>query len=169
MIIGGIAILARGVRRMTTDVDVVVRGDAVEASTLVEAFERVGVVGRIPDALAFAASSLVLLLVHERSGVELDVSLAWTAFEHEALAARTPARFGGLELPMATAEDLVVFKAIAARPKDLDDAETLLVLYPDIDVERVRRIVRQLAAAAEADHVPKLLEAVLARAGKDGG
>jgi hypothetical protein len=42
---------------------------------------------RIRDAERFAGESLVLLLKHQPTGVELDVSMAGTDFEHEALAA----------------------------------------------------------------------------------
>lgn len=37
MIIGGIAVIARGVRRMTTDIDAVVLGDTIDLSTLLRA------------------------------------------------------------------------------------------------------------------------------------
>jgi prolyl-tRNA editing enzyme YbaK/EbsC (Cys-tRNA(Pro) deacylase) len=40
---------------------------------------------------------------------------------------------------MARAEDLVVFKALAARPKDIEDAAALLLLHSTIDLARVRR------------------------------
>jgi hypothetical protein len=43
----------------------------------------------------------------------------------------------------------VVFKAMAARPKDIEDATTLLLLHRDIDVDRARRRLGELAALAE--------------------
>jgi len=87
MVIGGIAIIARGVRRMTTDIDAVVRGDRVELVALLRFLAQSKIVPRIDDIHAFASESLVLLLRHEPTGVELDVSMGWTAFEHEAIAA----------------------------------------------------------------------------------
>jgi hypothetical protein len=117
MVIGGIAVIARGVRRMTTDIDAAVRGDRVEVSALVKLLGRGRIVPRIENAEEFAGVSLVLLLKHEPTGVEFDVSLAWTDFEHEAIAASTVAAFGTVNAPMAQAADLVVFKAIAGRAK----------------------------------------------------
>jgi hypothetical protein len=58
----------------------------------------------------------ILLLRHDPTDVQFDVSFAWTAFEHEAIAARTDTKYGSVVAPMACAEDLVVFKAMAARP-----------------------------------------------------
>jgi hypothetical protein len=36
----------------------------------------------------------VLLLRHDPTGVEFDVSFAWTSFEHEAISASSVAAFG---------------------------------------------------------------------------
>jgi len=156
MIIGGIAVIARGVRRFTTDIDAAVRGDAISIETLVEVLFRHGVVPRIPRAVAFARTNLVLLMRHEKTGVDLDVSLAWSTFEHEAIDAAEEASFGRVRAPMAMPADLVVFKAIAGRPRDIEDAEALLVLYPKTPIARTRRRVAQLTALAEA---PELLDA----------
>jgi hypothetical protein len=126
MIIGGIAVIARGVRRMTTDIDVVVLGEAVDTSKLLRTFARHAVEPRIEEAEAFAQKNLVLLLRHVPSGVDLDLSLGFTDFEREAIAQSTQAAYGPASFPMARAEDLVIFKALAARPKDIEDAAALL-------------------------------------------
>jgi tRNA(Met) C34 N-acetyltransferase TmcA len=149
MIIGGIAVIVRGVRRMTTDIDAVVRGDAVRLERLLQTLATQRILSRIDDAQAFARENLVLLLRHEPTGVDLDLSLAWTAFEHEALASAEVVHYGRVAAPMATPEALVVFKAMAARPKDIEDATSLLLLHEDIDVRRVRRHVHRLAALAD--------------------
>jgi hypothetical protein len=163
MIIGGIAVIARGVRRLTTDIDATVRGDGISVERLAEVLAQHDITPRIDDGLSFARQNLVFLLRHSPTGVDLDVSLAWSSFEHEALEARAPAHFGVVVAPMSSAEDLVVYKAIAARPKDLDDAEALLSLHPSIDRGRVRARVVELASLAEAPELVSVLDALLAR------
>ena len=164
MVIGGIAVIARGVRRFTTDIDAAVRGDAVSIETLLAKLVSFDIAPRVPDAVAFAEENLVLLLRHRETGVDLDVSLAWSAFEHDALATATQTSFGRVSAPMCTAESLVVFKAIAGRAKDIEDAEALLALYPDIDRGRVRGRVAELAALAEAPEILRALDELLERA-----
>jgi hypothetical protein len=93
--------------------------------------------------------------------VEFDVSMAWTDFEHEAIAASSVTAFGAVKAPMARPEDLVVFKAIAARPKDIEDATALLVLYPEIDRARLRERVRELARLAEQPDLVRGLETAI--------
>lgn len=170
MIIGGIAVIARGVRRMTTDIDATVRGDQADVASLVRALAKKRIVPRIDNAERFASESLVLLLRHDPTGVEFDVSMAWTDFEHAAIAASSVAAFGVVKAPMARPEDLIVFKAIAGRPKDIEDAAALLVLYPKLDRNWLRGRVSQLAALAEEPELATGLETAIATsATKPGG
>lgn len=125
MLIGGLAVIARGIPRQTIDIDAVVQAEAQDIETLVQVFERWGFTARIPDAVAFARQCQVLLLRHEPSGVPLDLSLGWLPFEWEAMSRATPVDLAGVTLPVATAEDLVVFKAIAWRDRDRGDIERL--------------------------------------------
>jgi hypothetical protein len=162
MVIGGIAVIARGVRRMTTDIDAAVRGDQVDVAALLAALAKKRIVPRLRNVERFASESLVLLLRHQPTGTELDVSMGWTDFEHEAIAASSITAFGAVKAPMAQADDLVVFKAIAGRPKDIEDATTLLVLYPEIDRAHLRERVRLLAALADQPELADGLNAAIA-------
>jgi hypothetical protein len=164
MVIGGIAVIARGVRRFTADIDVAIRGDKIEIPALLRALKKKRIVPRVSDAVELARTSLVLLLRHEPTGVDFDVSFAWTAFEHEAIEAASVILFGTVKAPIAQPDDLIVFKSIAARGRDIDDAVALLTLYPNIDLERVRARVGDLAAAAEVPELSYGLETVIAAA-----
>jgi hypothetical protein len=161
-IIGGIAVIARGVRRFTTDVDAAVRGDAIQTRQLTRLLAKHEIAPRIKGALRFAEQNLVLLLRHVPTGVDIDVSFAWSTFEHEALEASTPTRFGTVEARMCAPESLIVFKAVAGRPKDRDDIETLLSLYPRIDRQRVRTRVAELSELAEAPEMLQAFDTLLA-------
>jgi len=79
MIIGGIAVIARGVRRMTTDIDAVIRGDAIELDDLLPLLADHEITPRIDDAIAFARANYVLLLRHDPSKVDFDLSFGWTS------------------------------------------------------------------------------------------
>ena len=54
----------------------------------------------------------------------------------------------GVSLPLPTPEDLIIMKAVAHRPRDLTDIEAIIDAHPGLDVERVRRWVREFARAA---------------------
>ena len=66
-----------------------------------------------------------------------------TPFEIEALGRRQPLHVLGVEVPVATPEDLFVFKLIAGRPQDMADAHRIFALHgATFDLERVRRWCR---------------------------
>lgn len=111
---------------MTRDVDVAFSGAAVTLSGLLTDLNASGIVPRTDDAIGFAAQSQVLLARHAKTGVDVDVSLAWLPFEMEALSAASPTMLGAARLPVAQPEDLVIYKAVAWRPRDQQDIEHLL-------------------------------------------
>lgn len=165
MIIGGIAVIARGVPRQTVDIDAAVWAEHLDVDRLVRVLEHHAIVARIPDATAFARERQVLLLRHEPTGTPLEVSLAWLPFEREALDRATPVAFGSVVLPVATAEDLIIYKAVAWRDRDRADIERLLVLHGrSINLPRVRALVRQFAQALDEPERGPAFEAIVSRA-----
>ena len=56
----------------------------------------------------------------------------------------------GAHIPVALAEDLVIYKAVAWRERDRTDIERLLVTHRDrIDLGRVRRVLSEFAEALD--------------------
>ena len=164
MIIGGVAVIALGVPRLTIDIDATIAAERLSLELLVNALERQDIAPRIPDAIGFARERQVLLAAHRPSGTPIDISLAWLPFEKDALAARTRCDFAGIGIHIARAEDLLIYKMIASRPKDVEDAEGLLALHgPTMDLERVRGIVRHFADLLEDDGRPQVLERLIRR------
>jgi hypothetical protein len=165
MVIGGIAVIARGVPRVTRDVDATLEVRQLELDELVAALRTHELIPRIPDAVEFAAQHQVLLLRHEQSGVDVDISMAWLPFEVEAIAAAEKLRIAGVAVPIARPEDLVIYKAVAWRPQDQQDVERLLVKYgKQMNLERVRHLVREFAEALDDPARLDGLEQLIARA-----
>jgi len=165
-VIGGIAVIACGVPRVTRDVDIAFTAGRVPMAALVAELTALGIAPRIPDALTFATASHVLLLRHASSGVDVDLSFATLPFEHEAIASADRKVLAGAALPVARPEDLVIYKAIAWRPQDQQDVERLLALHGDaMDLTRVRARVGELSDALEVDRrsdLDALIDRVLA-------
>lgn len=150
MIIGGIAVIARGVPRLTVDVDATVWGAAVSLEALFSTLETHQIMPRISDARDLARRRQILLLEHRPTGTPLDLSLGWLPFEEEALKRATAVDFGGLSITVPQVEDLLVYKAVAWRERDKEDIERLLLVHgAEIDLDRVRDWVRQFAEALE--------------------
>ena len=168
MLIGGIAVIARGVPRLTRDVDATIDGASVKLEDLITWLGGVALVPRINDVLEFADANQVLLLRHEPSGVDVDVSIAWLAFELEAIAASDRLEIAGVRVHVARAEDLVIYKAVAFRPQDQQDIERLLTLHgATIDLARARRVVTEFATALDEPELCGQVAGIIRRVGLD--
>lgn len=164
MIIGGIAVIVRGVPRLTQDIDATIWGEDLDLETLIEKLSAYGILSRIDDVVRFARQRQVLLLRHEPSGTPMEVSLAWLPFEAEALGRATEEEFAGVHIRVAHPEDLVVLKAVAWRDRDRSDIERLLLLHAgNMDIERIRGIVAQFAEVLEEPERVDQFDAILAR------
>jgi predicted nucleotidyltransferase len=70
---------------------------------------------------------------------------------------------GGLHVRLPQVEDLLVMKAIAHRPKDLQDVEGLLDVHPSVNIDTVREQVRDFANAVSMSDLIEDFEKMLER------
>lgn len=151
MIIGGVAVQARGYARATRDVDAAVRADQVSLATLTKALTQSHIEPRIPDYEAMAAEGFMLLLEHRPTGTPIDLGLAWVDFEHAACARATLETFGRVKAPVICLEDLLVLKVLAWRDRDQNDVRNLLSLHAEVDTAAVAAQVGAIAQVMELD------------------
>ena len=150
LFIGGVAVAFLARPRTTNDVDGIVLVPDDGFSDFLRSAAKHGFPSRHSDAAAFARSKRVFLLRHARSGVDVDLSAGSLGFEQEIVRkARRVAAFGQ-SLPIPRAADLVILKAIAARPQDYADIAAVLDQNPRLDKKRVLRLVSLFAEILEA-------------------
>ena len=149
MVIGGVAASLLGRPRLTADVDVVLLLSVADLPHLMKAAAEECLLPRIADAENFARRHRVLLLRHEMSGVDVDVSLGILPFEVEAVERSEVHQAESISIRLPTPEDLIILKAIAHRPKDLQDIEAVIQNHPHIDRQRIRHWVQEFADALE--------------------
>ncbi|MBP6843797.1 MAG: nucleotidyl transferase AbiEii/AbiGii toxin family protein [Kofleriaceae bacterium] len=150
-LIGGHAVNTWIEPRFTSDIDLTVLADR---PALERALEELAVHGyQVVQAVgADAPSGPDFLRLAAASGPPLDIQTAKTDYQRQLIARAVATREG---LPVATAEDLVILKLIAHRPKDVVDLRGLVAL-PDLDWA----YVEQWAAAWEvADRLDVLRHA----------
>ena len=155
MVIGGVAASVLGRPRFTRDIDALVILPESDWQTALEDAAKFGIVPRIGQALEFARRSRVLLMRHAASGIDLDIILGGLPFETSAVESSRPYDVGGVSVRLPRVEDLLVMKAIARRPKDLEDIRGLLAAHPDADTGAARQWIREFATAAS---MPDMLE-----------
>jgi len=159
-VIGGVAAGFQGQPRLTEDIDAVVF-DA-DAATLIASGSRYGFEPRTEDALEFSRQTRVLLMRH-RSGVDIDLSLGGLPFEKEVIERAVVVDAGGLRIRVATPEDLIIMKALPRRPQDIADIAGIIEVQNQLDIERIRRWVREFSAILEMPEIFDDLEKLLRR------
>ncbi len=163
LIIGGVAVSLVARSRATRDIDVVILTDESKLKAFIDSGAAFGFAPRIADPLKIAEDSRLLLLAHQPTRNKLDVMLGALPFEKESIARGTTFRIGDLQVRVPTVEDLVIMKAVASRPADWADLDTLLDIHPQVDRRRVRRWVRRFADVLEDPEIMDRLEQLLAR------
>ncbi len=149
MVIGGIAVSLLGKERSTADIDAVMLLTLDELPELLAVAQREGLSPRIADVETFARRSRVVLLKHEASGINVDLSLGALPFEDQAVKRSKVWTEGDLHIPLPTPEDLIILKAVAHRPKDRDDIEGIMTRHPNLDWRRIEDWVQQFADVLE--------------------
>jgi len=162
VIIGGIAVGLLGKPRFTADVDAVFLLSIQDIPQFLELADTENIIPRIENAKEFAQKSRVLLLKHIPTETDIDISLGMLPFEEEMVERASTKSFANLSVRLPTPEDLIIMKAIAHRPKDLEDIRTIAENYPDIDSKRIAQWVTSFGDALESpelwDEVKQLLK-----------
>lgn len=148
-VIGALAVHRWGEPRATSDADfsalVPYGNERLALDTLLRRFK-----ARRPDARAFALADRVLLLTTD-AGIDLDVALASSLFEIEALELASSWEIvPAVTLRTCSAEHLIVYKLIAARPRDIVDVDGIVRTQGDrLNIDGIRRWGREFAELKE--------------------
>jgi hypothetical protein len=162
-LVGGLAASLLGRPRMTRDIDILASIDEDSWAHFIESGAAYGIVPRISDSLDFARQSRVFLLQHQESSIEVDIICAGLPYEHEIIAQAAPRDVAGHLVPVSRAEDLIIMKAVAQRPRDLGDIEGITDTQASIDWEYVIHMAREFAEALDASAILRTVELLRTR------
>lgn len=160
-IIGGLALQHWGEPRMTRDVDIAVLVAPEELKSFVDAvLERFN--ARSPDARAFALKHRVVL-IQTGQGVPIDISLGIPGYEEEALKRAVRVNFPEVgTLRLIGAEDLIIHKCVAGRPRDLEDVEVILIRQRlNLHLDTVRKWLEAFREVVDSHDPLELFEQIL--------
>lgn len=165
-LIGGLAVQRWGEPRVTRDVGLTLLcpfgHEAAAADLLLSEFRP-----RMADARQFALRNRVLLL-QAGDGIGIDIALGSLPFEERCVGRASDWELApGTVLRTCSAEDLVVLKAFAGRPRDWVDLENVLVRQRlSLDWALVVRELRPLLELRETPENLDRLQALWRRVGR---
>jgi hypothetical protein len=163
VVIGGIAFGVLGRARFTEDLDAMFLLSTQDIPHFLEEAKKEGIEPRVENAVEFAKKRRVLLLRHTMTDTDIDISMGIMPLEEEIVERSSVQEFDDtLQVRLPTPEDLIIMKAIAHRPKDMEDIRVLAAKYPKLDVRRIERWVKDYAELLYApdlwEEIRKILE-----------
>lgn len=165
LMIGGIAVGAIGEPRVTGDVDVIGYVPMDKAIGLIDAAIAAGF-QVAPDERAKLQATGTLRF--DKGPFQLDIILASLPFEDDARARARKHRLFGRLVPLPTPEDLILFKVLAGRDKDLVDAVGVARRHlAALDRRYLRASLEAVCELAEDLDPLRRLDEVLRKASSD--
>jgi predicted nucleotidyltransferase len=162
VLIGGAAVSLLAPARYTRDIDALVIFDVADVEDLVAEVERHGFRPRFAGMAEVAKQARVVAIVHDATGVPVDILLGCMPFEEEMICRARDYSSPDFGVRIATPEDLIIMKAVASRPKDLEDIRTLAAVYPGLDRDRVRHWIEQYGELMDDPNLWSRIEPLLA-------
>lgn len=163
LVVGGLAVVVVGEPRTTADADAVVFMTAAEAETLIRQAVEAGF--EIRQDVERERLRRTGTMRFRQGRFQIDLITASLPFEEAAYARASSLRLFGIRLPFPSPEDLILFKVLAGRDKDVIDATGIVRRHAGrIDRGYLESTLRAICELAE-DMAPwnRLME-VLARA-----
>lgn len=156
-LIGGLAVTVRGEPRVTADVDLVLGIDVERALELVKHLSGTPLRPLFAGVDELVQTALLLPLRHERTRIKVDLAIGLSGFEHQVIARATCVPLAGREVPVATAEDLILMKLLASRPRDTSDIDGIVARQREaLDWGYLFQTGASLQESLEIDILPHL-------------
>jgi hypothetical protein len=148
LVIGGLAVVAVGEPRTTADADALVFVSPAEAAALIRQAAKAGFeVREDVERERLAATGTMRF---RRGRFQIDLITASLPFEDAAYERASRHDLFGIRLPFPSPEDLILFKVLAGRDKDMLDAAGVVRRHGDrLDVAYLERTLRPICELAE--------------------
>jgi hypothetical protein len=151
-LIGGLATSLRGIPRVTVAVDLVIAVELRRALELLGTIEHSPFRPLLANPAEIVEKSFLLPLRHRVTNVKVDVAIGLSGFERQAIARAESIELSGVEVKVASAEDLLLMKVLAGRPQDEQDIQGLIVAQGEqLDWEYCLALAEQLGEAIGQD------------------
>lgn len=157
---GAQAVVAYGVPRLSADVDVTVELTPDEPERFTNDMRKAGFELRVDDP-EFVRLTRVLPFLHVATGMPLDVVLSGSGLEEAFLDRAEILEIGDVRVPTINAEDLIIAKILAGRPKDVEDAKGVWrARGQGMDASRIASILAQLEEALGQSDLSPVFEKI---------
>ncbi len=145
MVIGGYAVSIYGEMRLTQDIDITLGVDVDNFDNIIKVIsDDFIIVGEEPK--EFANKTNVIIAVDKTNQIRVDIIFSFIPFETEAVNNAQKIKILNNEIKIVSVDDLLVYKLLAGRAKDIDDAKNIYSCNENsINPEKITNILRELS------------------------
>ncbi len=154
-VIGGVAAIIYKLPRTTEDIDITLLTDIGEireiGKTFMESFSPLQ-----ENPLDFFERYFILPSIYEKTKIKVDFAAGVSGFDKKVIQRKKRAKFGQVNIWVCTIEDLIIYKLVASRSRDLVDIEHLFENNPKVDKEYLLKVAKQFIDLERGDIFEKL-------------
>lgn len=158
-VMGGLAVRAHAIPRPTNDVDITIALPRERLPNWFEHLENRGIT--VPEAYrsgwvdSVAGMPIIKLKTYldTKQSVDIDVFLSESEFQSSILARKVQVEVEGRPIWLISAEDLILLKLIASRPRDLIDVADILFVQGELDQDYMRKWSSPLGIETQLEQV----------------
>jgi hypothetical protein len=167
MLIGGQAVLLHGEPRLTQAIDITLGVTPERFGDALAACEAAGLTPLPTDIEAFVRDTFVLPAADPQTEIRVDLIFSTTPYEAEAIRRAVRIEVGGSQVPFASAEDLILHKLFAGRPRDVEDAAGVVRRKGrTLDWPYLRRWAIEFSGVPGREQLPEQVQALEAETGR---
>jgi predicted nucleotidyltransferase len=156
-LIGGQATSLLGQERVTADIDMVIAADVQSTLALTRTLESSNFRALFDDIDEVIQRAFILPLRHRSTDIKVDLAIGLSGFEQTAISRAMLLDLAGVKVPVATAEDLLIMKILAGRPRDEQDVRGLVIVQgPTLDWAYCESTASELGEAIGIDLVQRI-------------
>lgn len=161
MIIGGQAVLLYGEPRLTRDIDITLGVNIERLHDLLGIVQQMSLRLLTKDVESFVKKTMVLPVVDDTTGIRIDFIFSFTLYETEAIKRANKICIKEVEVCFASREDVIIHKIFAGRPRDIEDVKTIMLKHPDMDIQYIRKWLREFDSSSDEKIFLKTFEELL--------
>jgi len=143
MVIGGQAVLIHGEPRLTRDIDITLGAGPDQVGEVLNIVRDWGWRVLVDDPVDFVQRTMVLPCLEPESSFRVEFIFSFTPYERGALQRALRVNLNGTDVRFASAEDLIIHKIFAGRPRDLEDVRGILLKNKELDLTYLRRWLKE--------------------------
>lgn len=135
--------LLYGEPRLTRDIDVTLGLKAEELDKVRVIISGVSLKILVENVEDFVKRTMVLPTIDEKSSIRVDFIFSSSLYEKQAIDRAKNVKLGRNLVKFACLEDVVIHKVIASRPRDIEDARSILLKNPEYDSKYIARWLKE--------------------------